>query len=95
VATLKFLLGGVFEIEFRNDEGIEVSGRYQVVNNGLTITDEGGIAACLAPEYRPGTYAFTIRSGDLTLDALKDDCEGRVTILERRAAVKRSWTRKK
>lgn len=95
VATLKFLSGGLFEVEFRGDEGIEVAGRYQVVNNELIVTDEGGVAACLAPEYRPGRYSFTIRNEELTLDAVKDDCEGRVTILERRAAVKRTWTKKK
>jgi hypothetical protein len=95
VATLKFLSGGLFEVEFRGDEGIEVAGRFEVVNNELTITDEGGVAACLAPEYRPGRYLFTIRNEELTLDAVKDDCDGRVTILERRAAVKRTWTKKK
>jgi hypothetical protein len=63
--------------------------------NELTITDEGGLAACLAPDYRPGRYAFTIRTEELTLDAIGDDCEGRVMILERRAAVKRTWTKKK
>jgi hypothetical protein len=94
-ATLKFLSGGLFEVEFRGDDGIEVSGRYKVVNNELIMTDEGGIAACLAPEYLPARYAFTIRTGELTLDALKDDCDGRVTMLERRAAVKRTWTKKK
>jgi hypothetical protein len=95
LATLKFLSGGLFEVEFRGDKGIEVGGRYEVVNNELTITDEGGVAACLAPEYRPGRYSFTIRSEELRLDAVKDDCDGRVTILERRAAVKRTWTKKK
>ena len=95
VATLTFLRGGLFEVEFRGDDGIEVSGRYQVVNNELIMTDEGGVAACLAPEYLPARYAFTIRSGELTLDALNDDCDGRVTMLERRAAVKRTWTKKK
>ena len=95
VATLKFLKGGLFEVEFRGDDGFEVSGRYQVVNNELIMTDEGGVAACLAPGYQPARYAFTIRSGDLTLDALRDDCDGRVTMLERRAAVKRTWTKKK
>jgi hypothetical protein len=49
VATLKFLRGGLFEVEFRGDDGFEVSGRYKVVNNELIMTDEGGIAACLAP----------------------------------------------
>ena len=95
VATLTFLRGGLFEVDFRGDDGPEVSGRYQVVNNELIITDEGGVASCLAPEYQPARYAFTIRAGELTLDALKDDCDGRVTMLERRAAVKRTWTRKK
>jgi hypothetical protein len=94
VATLKFLPGGFFEVEFRGDEGFEVAGRYQVENNQLLITDEGGLASCLAPEYRPARYSFTIRSGELTLDALNDDCDGRVTILERRAGVKRTWMRK-
>jgi hypothetical protein len=95
VATLTFLSGGLFEVEFRGDDGIEVSGRYEVVNNELTITDEDGLAACLAPEYRPGRYSFRIRNEELTLDAVKDDCEGRVTILQRSAAVKRTWTKKK
>lgn len=94
-ATLTFLKGGVFEVEFRGDEGFEVSGRYEVVNNELTITDESGVAACLAPEYRPGRYSFTIRAGELTLDAVKDDCDGRATILQRKASVKRTWTKKK
>ncbi len=95
VATLTFLRGGLFEVEFRGDDGIEVSGRYQLVNNELIVTDEGGVAACLAPDYQPARYAFTIRTGELTLDALKDDCDGRVMMLERRAAVKRTWTKKK
>jgi len=95
VATLTFLRGGLFEVEFRGDDGIEVSGRYQVVNNELIMTDEGGVAACLAPGYLPARYAFRIRTGELTLDALKDDCDGRVTMLERRAAVNRTWTKKK
>jgi hypothetical protein len=94
VATLKFLPGGFFEVEFRGDEGFEVAGRYQVENNQLIITDEGGLASCLAPEYRPARYSFTIRSGELTLDALNDDCDGRVTILERRSGVKRTWMKK-
>jgi hypothetical protein len=94
VATLKFLPGGLFEVEFRGDEGFEVAGRYQVENSELIITDEGGLASCLAPEYRPARYLFTIRSGELTLDALNDDCDGRVTILERRAGVKRTWMKK-
>ena len=92
---MTFLRGGLFEVEFRGDDGIEVAGRYQVVNNELIITDEGGLASCLAPEYQPARYAFTIRTGELTLDALNDDCDGRVTMLERRAAVKRTWTKKK
>jgi hypothetical protein len=50
-ATLTFLKGGVFEVEFRGDAEVEV--------------------------------------------AVKDDCEGRVMILERRAALKRTWTKKK
>jgi hypothetical protein len=95
VATLTFLRGGLFEVEFRGDDGFEVSGRYQVVKNELIMTDEGGVAACRAPDYQPARYAFTIRSGELTLDAVKDDCDGRVMILERRAAVKRIWTKKK
>ena len=94
-ATLKFLKGGVFEVEFRGDAEVEVSGRYQVVDNELRVTDESGLAACLAPDYGPGRYAFTIRNEELTLDAVKDDCEGRVMILERRAALKRTWTKKK
>jgi hypothetical protein len=93
--SLRFLRGGLFEVEFRGGDEPEVYGRYQVVNNELTIADEGGLAACLAPDYRPGGYAFTIRTEELTLDAIRDDCEGRVMILERRAAVKRTWTKKK
>ena len=94
VATLTFRPGGFFEVEFRGDKGFEVAGRYQVAGNELIITDEGGIASCLAPEYRPARYLFTIRSGELTLDAVNDDCDGRVTILERRAGVKRTWMKK-
>src|SRR5437667_12018435 len=90
-STLKFLKGGIFEVEFRGDDGVEVAGRYEVVDNELRMTDEGGVAACLAPEYEPGRYLFIIRNGELRLDAIKDGCDGRATILERRAAVKRTW----
>src|SRR6266702_1711943 len=95
LVTLKFLKGGIFEVEFRGDDGVEVAGRYEVVDNELRMTDEGGVAACLATEYEPGRYLFIIRNGELRLDAIKDGCDGRATILERRAAVKRTWTKKK
>ena len=94
-ATLTFRHGGIFEVEFLGDDGVEVSGRYQVVNNELRMTDEGGIAACLAPEYGPGRYSFRIRAGELALDAIKDECDGRVMLLERRAAPKRTWTKRR
>jgi hypothetical protein len=95
VSTLKFSSGGVFEVEFLGDDGPEVSGRYKVVNNELIMTDEGGVAACLAPQYEPSRYSFTIRAEEITLDAVKDDCDGRATILQRTAALKRTWTKKK
>ena len=95
IATLTFSKGGVFEIEFRGDEVVDVSGHYQVVNGDLTVTDENGLAACVAPDFRPGRYAFTIRDGDLALDAIQDDCDGRAIVLQRRGAAKRTWTKKK
>jgi hypothetical protein len=95
VSTLKFSTGGLFEVEFAGDNRPEVSGRYKVVSNELLITDEDGLAACLAPEYGPGRYSFTIRAEELTLGAVKDDCDGRVMILERRGALKETWTKKK
>ena len=94
VSTLKFSSGGHFEVEFLGDERPEVSGRYKV-DNELIITDEGGVAACLAPEYGPGRYSFSIRAEGLTLDAIKDDCDGRVMLLERRGALAGTWTKKK
>jgi len=95
VSTLTFLRSGVFEVEFLGNKQPEVSGRYKVVNSELVMTDEGGLAACLAPEYGPGRYLFTIRDEELTLDAVKDECDGRVMILERRAALAGTWTKKK
>jgi hypothetical protein len=95
VATLTFLPGRVFDVEFQGDDTVEVSGHYEAVGNRLTLTDEGGIAACLAPDYGPGIYRFTIRNNELTLDALKDVCAGRAMILQRSGASKHSWNRKK
>ena len=95
IATLKFLSGGRFEVEFRGDDGADVSGRYQVADNELTITDEAGFPACLGPAYPPGRYRFTIFAGELMLVAIRDDCEGRITILERGSGDDRIWWKKK
>jgi hypothetical protein len=92
-ATLRFLSDGRLEVEFQGDAATDVAGRYRVAGNELTITDEAGLAACLAPQYAPGRYRFDIFTDELTLDVIKDDCEGRVTILDRRTSV-RIWTRK-
>jgi hypothetical protein len=94
-ATLTFLAGGLFEIEFRGDDGLEVTGTYRIENNRLIFTDEGGIASCLAPEYSPGTYLFTIRNGELTLDAIGDRCDGRALVLQRTASPRRAWVKQR
>jgi hypothetical protein len=93
-ATLTFLPGGFYEVEFRGDEALDVAGRYRIAGGRLAFIDETGTAACTEPEFGEGTYAFTIRNSELTLDAVKDRCDGRVVVLERRSASRRAWTRK-
>ena len=92
---MTFLAGRLFEIEFRGDDGLEVTGTYRIENNKLIFTDEGGIASCLAPEYSPGTYLFTIRNGELTLDAIGDRCDGRALVLQRTASPRRAWVKQR
>ena len=94
-ATLTFRAGGFFEIEFQGDETIDVFGRYEVAGNELRFVDENGVAACPEREFGTGRYSFRVRGGELELDLVQDRCDGRASILQRRVALRRAWTRKR
>ncbi len=66
---------GSYTIDLENDGSIDVRGKTEFDGNQITVWDMGGDRAC-GPD-KKGVYAYKVEGDMLTLNRVKDDCEGR------------------
>jgi hypothetical protein len=71
-----------YEVDFAGDEGIDVTGKFEISGSKITFNDEGG-------EYSadmPGVYTFQVEDKTLKLTPVNDPVDGR------RMLVQGSWS---
>lgn len=61
---------GTYEIDLNLDGTVEMTGRYWVDDNKVTVQNDEGCT-------EKGTYEFTVEAGRLRVNALDDSCDGR------------------
>ncbi len=59
-----------YEVDLNVDGTVEMTGRYWVDGNKITVQNDGGCT-------EKGTYEFTVEGDHLRVNALDDSCEGR------------------
>lgn len=79
--VIVFAADGGYEVR-RQDVGTVVTGVYEVDGQTVTVTDEGGVLSCAAPQaggepIETGTYTFEPSGSRLTLRVVEDGCATR------------------
>lgn len=68
--------------QISKDGEIVVEGRFTLVKEQLTLTDEKGVLACTQPPgMETGTYKWISRQKELIFTKVEDECEGRISVL--------------
>ena len=66
---------GSYAVDLGNDGSVDVRGKTEFSGDQVTVWDTGGENACGSD--KKGVYAYKIEGDMLTLNRIKDDCEGR------------------
>ncbi|WP_340115092.1 tetratricopeptide repeat protein [Maribellus mangrovi] len=70
--ALEFKKDGIVEVDFNNDQSVDVVSNYKIDKNTVEFSDKEG-AMCLDP----GVYKFEITDYYLSFDYIEDMCNGR------------------
>jgi len=79
--TIKFTLKAdhTYEVDFAGDEGIDVSGKFEISGTRITFNDDQGEYSENAP---PGVYEFKVSETSLTYTEADDPLMGRRMLIE-------------
>jgi purine-nucleoside phosphorylase len=64
-----------YTVDFGNDGTTDVTGKYEVQGDQITVWDTSGEMAC--PAEAKGVYSFVVTSESLTMNRITDACPGR------------------